>query len=329
MKQSAKLSIDLITTIIVTLIAGAVTVAAVISMAWFASNKEVGTNGSSVTVDADLFELGVENNVLVRSVYPAGVSGKLVAPDSIISFLSSSFFNNVDVTTPSYASVLCDLQIDSKDFEGDEEAIRPGSYGKLIFKIIPKKAGLTFNAEIKLIGIKGVGNTYSNIDDTSLADERLAYQYLNGHILLFTDEERHNLLGNELLDSDEKLYIIGATTPNEEYTVTLYWEWAQTYERIKEIINDSDIHFHDEVLDPSDEGETKLTSVRENSYIFYERSRDDGYNDADQVIGDHIQFVLADIVVQKADESGPYVYSVNAVLETGSESNSEGGGGGE
>lgn len=63
MKKSDKLRLDLISTIIVTLIALSVTVAAVISMAWFSSNKETTGEGMGVSVAVERYYISFLSSV--------------------------------------------------------------------------------------------------------------------------------------------------------------------------------------------------------------------------------------------------------------------------
>ena len=350
MKQSAKLSIDLITTIIVTLIAGAVTVAAVISMAWFASNKEVGTNGSSVTVDAELFELGVvrhagvSSNVDNKSNYTGAVPDTvtwITVSDNVLNLLSPVpvpsnrpyyYFNNgVEETTASDSSILCDLQIQSKNYDGDtEKTIRPESFGKLVLLIKPKKDGLSFVADISLKGIKDLndGNP-SVLDGTSETntDENRAYDYLNGHIVFFTDEGRTKLLSNKAINEEGLLYISGATKADEVYVVTVYWEWAQTINRLNTILNSNSIYLGDSENDSV----TVISDQNAEKYVFSGTSDDTGYNNADQFIGDHIMYILADVTVQTTDEQVELTdnNSVLAVSQTPQSPENQGGEGGE
>ena len=283
MKQSAKLSIDLITTIIVTLIAGAVTVAAVISMAWFASNKEVGTNGSSVTVDAELFELGVVSHFEKNeSTNPTSEFGFI---ETLINF---GYYNgnSIDfprVTSPEHDSIICKLQSD------DGNPIRPGSTGTLTFYILPKKDGLVFEFTPTLSGLQKKGNVYSYIDpaeystlDLSDADyeEKLdlktALDLLHGHILFYFDPLNKQSTGISVFE--EGFYVSGDNEgemleAGQVYMVSIYWEWPKIYE---DLLNDYEI----------------IVDENNRHFILLDEEGSNGYNNADQKIGEKFSHVV-------------------------------------
>lgn len=310
MKQSAKLSIDLITTIIVTLIAGAVTVAAVISMAWFASNKEVGTNGSSVTVDAELFELGV--------------NACSEAQSEVLTILNTDGYNNdLFETTSAKSGIICDLIIESY-YKGElETAIRPGSYGKLIFRIIPKKDNLVFRADWSLAGFRQTGveegvDRFEFVDGNNENDKVIkAYKLLNGHILMFTTRTEEMVysgqVNNDIIysgdDADSGIYITGASEKGKVYEVTLYWNWIRTYDEIKALLGTTEVQsgeepdIHTETIYKVDDPQTYEflydgEAVDQDGETILKITGTEGYNNGDQTIGDIIKYVVAEISVE-------------------------------
>lgn len=284
MKQSTKLSLDLVSTIIVTLIAGAVTVAAVISMAWFASNKEVGTNGSSVTVDTELFEIKVAANTATNRI-----TDKLISDGYVVSPL---------VTSPSNDGIIGDIIIDSSDNYGNAEiTIRPGAYGCIEFSILPKKNNLVFSISPLLAGnpLNPAKNTLitsfaENIDDDNNVNYGRALQLAYGHFLVFTQKDGNSYNNRVMLDGNTPIYINGADRAGKEYKATLYWIWARTYADLQSLV-----------------GQNIITASENRDYYFEGNNPgSSSYNNGDQIIGD----AFADLVILGT------VQSVESIPET-------------
>ncbi|MBQ4427847.1 MAG: hypothetical protein II881_08910 [Oscillospiraceae bacterium] len=310
MKQSTKLSIDLITTIIVTLIAGAVTVAAVISMAWFASNKDVTGTDASVTVDAELFEIGSDKRISLGS--------NLVSPLN-----NAGFYNDIDPlqTNSNKSGIFCELEIDSY-YKGEKETkIRPGSYGKLIFKILPKRDNLIFKANLSIAGIRKSGASsfefvngdYTNVDSATQEEVLKAFKLLNGHVVIYANRTESagvvsysNQINNPIVHlgegEDSSIYITGASEKGEVYEVTLYWVWVRTYDELKEMLGKvpgSETNYkvdEPELVDFLFDGITEGTADTP-------ATGSEGYNNGDQTIGDNIYYVISELNIDAYSES--------------------------
>ena len=261
----------------------AVALVAVGSLAWMSENRKLDADGVHANMDDELFELGVTQT---SSSSLSGYANKLQTNDQNI-------------------SILCDLDVYSVD--GDTQ-VRPGSHGTLTFNIIPKKDNLTFAVRVDF---RAITSSHSIINASSTLDQKCAANYLNGHLIVFTNEGRTTMLKNgDIYGSGESnyFYITTATVADTPTPVTLYWEWAQTYERLKTILNENNILLSYQT--PS-ENSAQLTSAQEALYIFHfnnlnDNNYNDGYNDADQVIGDYVRYILADVTVQTApSQSAP------------------------
>lgn len=264
MKKSTKLSIDLISTIIVTLIAGAVTVAAVISVAWFSLNRQVSTTGASVSVDAELFEIEVAENTATQRI-----TSKLV---------SDGYSENTLVSDPSKNSIIGDIIIDSRDNYGQEEiTIRPGAYGRIEFVILPKKDDLIFSISPLLAGNPSDPDYTELITDfeehnssngavTVDCGEALKLTY--GHFLIFTGKSEESYSGRVILDGSIPIYIRGANTAGKEYKVTLYWVWPRTYGDLTSLVAEAEL------------------SANRDYYFKGNAPGPTSYNNGDQLIGD-------------------------------------------
>ena len=261
--------------------------AVVASFSWIARMRETGIGGEVISDDYRLFELGAVTNA-------AGTARGVAVDDPVLDTMSSygaqNYGRNTLETSESKDGVLCALET------SDGGAIRPGSDGTLRFRILPRTANHDYYAELFLSGIKKVVNpldysvSYEMLDLTD-PDDALALAYLKGHLLFFTDSAH-----TTRLDDGEVLVIDGADTANSEYVVTLYWIWPRTYTEHSAYIDDSWRATH--------------------SYLD-SGTGDVGYNNADQVLGERISHVVAEMnVTGTIVDTSATQYTISATLLT-------------
>ncbi len=265
-----KLRKDFAKTLIM-LLAGVVAVTmAALSFAWFYNSKDTGADGMTVTPDAGLFELGVITN-------QAGTARAAAVSEDALSALVNAASRNYDdplETDGSVTGIVCALVPE------DNMPLRPGSTGTLEFRIIPQKPNLDLTAHLSLSGIEKIievdeSITYSLLEPAEGSDGEKALKYLAGHFLFFTDAGRTNLI-----ERDSDFRITGVSESGTEYSVTLYWEWPRTYNDLAGIIGAENIN---------------------SEYHLYNLEGSDGYNNADQLIGEMISHVAAEISVTQTE----------------------------
>ena len=227
--------------IIIALVALIVIIA--LCIAWFVSNTRVKGTGAMVSADM--------KNVELKTHGSAGIHDDLLkvimdqenpTENSWYQKLTNSFLE----TSPDEYSVnwlLSDQSkvgnySDAQDWEEywkdsnhkrEDQAIEPGSSGRLQFSVVPKTVGnITLNMQLSLIPYKYQDNNINEVDDTTKT-------FTSGHILFFLEESESSNAGNEsatnliwLKDGSFTLNIPDAQK-DKEYSYTLYWCWPQNF----------------------------------------------------------------------------------------------------
>ena len=111
----------------------------------------------------------------------------------------------------------------------EDQAIEPGSSGRLQFSVVPKTAGnITLNMQLSLIPYKYQDNKLEEADETTKT-------FTSGHILFFLEKSGSSNAGNESATNLEWISN-GSFTLNipdaqkdKEYSYTLYWCWPQNF----------------------------------------------------------------------------------------------------
>lgn len=214
-------------------------------IAWFVSNTRV--KGTGATVSADM------KNVELKTHGSAGIHDDLLkvimdqenpTENSWYQKLTNSFLE----TSPDKYSVNWLLSDQSKvgnystapsDWEDWEEywtdsshkredqAIEPGSNGRLQFSVVPKTAGnITLNMQLSLIPYKYQDNKLEEAAETTKT-------FTSGHILFFLEESSN--AGNksatnlEWISNGSFTLKIPNAQKDTEYSYTLYWCWPQNF----------------------------------------------------------------------------------------------------
>ncbi len=250
------------------LIAGAVllTAAAGATFAWIGRSRTAsGGERGIVSDDYNVFELGAVKNA-------AGTARETEVGSSVLDMISAllgrDYGRDALETSESDSGVICALETD------DGRPLRPGSVGRLRFVILPKKDGQTFYGALNITGIKKVYDEETEITsydyiDVADADDAKALGLLKTHILFFSDPEH-----TTRIDPDDEIVTDDAAEAGEEYLVTLYFEWPRTYGDLDAYVDEAWKSTH--------------------TYL-EEEEGDNGYNNADQVIGERISHVIVEI----------------------------------
>ncbi|MBO4216904.1 MAG: hypothetical protein J5940_03060, partial [Clostridia bacterium] len=129
--------------------------------------------------------------------------------------------------------------------------------------------------------------TYGYMDIAD-ADDAKALGFLETHILFFTDPAH-----TTRIDLDNEIVTDDAAEAGEEYVVTLYFEWPRTYGDLDAYVDETWKSTH--------------------TYLEAEEG-DNGYNNADQVIGERVSHVIVEINVTPSGVlSGAVLRDVAAV----------------
>ncbi|MBR3641051.1 MAG: hypothetical protein IKN53_03360 [Oscillibacter sp.] len=283
-KETRKLMADFSSSLFVLVVAVTVTVIAAITAAWFASNHQTNSDGMNLSSGGEFFELGVVKTGNARAV---PVDDEAL---DVLSALASPVYSRDGLETGVDGDIICAMEAD------DGNDIRPGSTGILRFRVLPKQDGNYYLARSNFAGLRKVVDeenetvTYVRMDPENDADDEEALQYLGTHLLFFTGSTRSSA---NLVDIEEGFWIEGATEANEEYLVTLYWEWPRT-------ISEHNVYVDD--------------TWKSNHTYLHDGTGDEGYNNADQIIGERVAYTVVEISVDAmSSNANPVLPEVTAV----------------
>ena len=183
----------------------------------------------------------------------------------------------------------------------DEYFLMPGSYGTLTFYIQPNFPG-TFTTDLYL-DLGAYKDDYDEHDNPVILEVTNDHllQFLRGHILFFTgrtgaDPEDYRYSG--FIDDGVFEFTTQGNTkvPGEDYyQITLYWEWPLTYFEIDENMSTT-------APAVTKRYPTDLRTFIDNNrgFVFAANQNllNDGYNDADQIIGEGADYFVAYICNQ-------------------------------
>ena len=236
------------------------------SIAWFTMNKDVGTSGMGVQVAPAPFELEV--------------SGLYVENEDDFSKADSEYDDgeaqleaNTYRTSGQYGKIIWRKTGNTADDGHYAKDLEPNSHGKLTFWVVPNSTGsLDIEFDFNIRGFIGaftdpedeeaepeLTNLYEINDDltiedsgglianaSQLSDKKAALEYIQGHILFFSDYNgtyysgflgtgRSIRFGDCINPSTNAKYNAGnpvSVTEGQKYQVTIYWKWANTFEQM-------------------------------------------------------------------------------------------------
>lgn len=327
-EEKKRLITDLIllfTTVIVVMLA-------IGTVAWFASNRRVQGESLAVTQKDGDFELMVRGR--------GGYSDEILPLDESYARVEDGETELITSSTKQSIQWLVTPEYNIGNYEEDPEntGILPGSYGKLIFWVVPKDVEtLQLSFRLKLMPYRRNWNdeTGEEEDPTLIAEDADDYDelygYLRGHIHFFRYKgddpageavaEEEAKYSSHIGDSfTEDIVFSRVDGELQPYPITIYWIWPDTLGEA--LLKDSDLQYGKKsVCDTSGLGENEMVALfAENPEQFlYEYEAPGGvtlnqtfvknnyttlslkYNEADQKIGDEIGYIVADITAAKID----------------------------
>lgn len=230
----------------------------VVSIAWFVSNTRVDATGAAIRpadMPFDLAAAGTESSVSAdRGMYDELLT---VSPGASREIKGKKYWSTDGSHTSICWAVTPESNMNNTGEDGKPTGIEPGSYGKMIFYIIPNKDGpLKVTLELVLAGYqiaddkKNAENVTKN-DLTEVTDPSLQ-QWLEGHILLFAgyNEKAGCYKGWISRDAGVWRMSLGSGTEaavlevksgkltwnntdaqkDTAYPVTIYWIWPERLE---------------------------------------------------------------------------------------------------
>lgn len=181
------------------------------TIAWFTMNKETGSSGMGVKVQAVPYTIQTRGG----SGYYSGTYASLGTDGMEWRISSSKNFDNHE---------------DAKQSEEAEPGIEPGDHGILEFRVNPNNADsitvdciFDMTAYIETIPLDGSGDPVTVVTEI---DDSVLLGYLKAHIMLFSGLEGGKYTG--LIDNDASLRRVlekQTYTRNGETYTQIYWVW--------------------------------------------------------------------------------------------------------
>lgn len=312
---TGKASRDLITRLVLIVVSGAVLiVSAVTTVAWFTHSTTVRATGMQVVVDADNYKLIVNRT----AEYDDAKYTTLSNISGLKTKLGTEGLSLSAMKTSEAGAIAYELVNEDEDTTEHTRYLRPGSYGTLTFYIQTNESvSVTFS-----VSFGGYANDFDEHDNPIITkvENETYLDYLKGHLLFFTGRTGANydsfvytgfVNGSFTYNTGEHSYLTSSQIDDifdgcsaaelDElkaehcYQVVLYWEWPLTYSDITDKIED--VKYPSAVQTylntyKSYDNDTKSYFLAKNLTSIYHDELNDGYNDADQMIGDHIDYVV-------------------------------------
>ena len=276
------------------------------SLAWFASGDSVEGSGMAIVAEGPDYEILIDRTAEYDDPKYDGVSRLKAA-------LSSNHFDLAENSTETAARLGYELrnEVSYSENEINYKSLTPGSCGTMTFYLKPLHGDIDLTFDLS---IGCYVNRYGN-NDTLVTEEvtdPTVLDLLRGHILFFTertgntpeDYKYSGLLYNENASFSYDTSTHTASTDPEKagcYEITLYWEWVMTYD---EIAANTSANGQSDKKYPS----ALSAYIAASPQCFFATNQgssdpaelNDGYNDGDQTIGDHANYIVA-YVTPRAD----------------------------
>lgn len=241
------------------------------TIAWFTMNREVSTGSMAVKAGGSPFELEVR--------------GTYIEKEDDFSKADDDYEHGVDLeeldayqTSGQYEKIIWRKTASSPSGTTADDGhyakgLEPNSHGKLTFWVVPNSTGtLDIEFDFNIRGFIGtfiepedeeaepeLSDLYEINDDLTiensgglitnaaqLADKKAALDFIQGHILFFSDYNgtyysgflgtgRSIRFGDCIDPSTNAKYNAGnpvSVTEGQKYQVTIYWKWANTFEQM-------------------------------------------------------------------------------------------------
>lgn len=300
---------------------------AISGLGWFANNKNLTAENMRVTLNNGMIELAFDDAPASASfVYPFADNARQSVKLSEEGYEKENEEHD-HVTTDLTPKLRMVLKNDDPDADtiGDVKVMSPGSYGTLTFYIIPKRGDITsVNLSFALRGLGMVTDETATPPTSSFGwvEDDEALSFIEGHILFFTG--LHGTYSGRIDGNYEYVFadhVSDKTTVagEDRYAVNVYWVWPKTFSQmafsegsflhIRQLFSSHEVdllreEMHDdpdkffryvgtETPDDYEDLMERLEADPSQNYSFIALS--DGYNNADQFIGENVEFLVLTI----------------------------------
>ena len=290
------------------------------SYGWFSPIANVDALNMQARILREPFELAVVNDTTI----PYDQHSPFNSSNEAIVYLADEQFALINETNSDSPALF--FRLSNEKPGSDATTLAPGDYGTISFDIVPLTTeDLTFYISFTRRGLavekhENAPDTLEEVDNT---DGTL--DYLRGHILLFNDRTQIGTSSyyyySDLFEDDVIVYTMSEHTADRvtvngetHYRVTMYWVWPSTFAQIAFAEGDVRLHSHALFGNAADRADFMEYVADNNGLIFkdlpvgvsYTNAGDentyyielsDGYNNADQLIGDDVKYYILEAQV--------------------------------
>ena len=214
---------------------------AVFTGAWFANNNKVTGENMSVSVKDIGFELASSGTNIRHSTYWTKADQNYQDGED-----GSGQVDGSNETVNYKATTGTRHQVKQWIASANDDAVEPGSYGKMEFYVIPKQDGditVQFTLSVRgfyekdannLVDIATLDSTNNNgLDQNQILTYQDALRYLQGHVFFFQTEGDPNDATNAYcfknpIENNTFTLEIQNAVADKLYPVTVFWIWPET-----------------------------------------------------------------------------------------------------
>lgn len=275
------------------------------SLGWFSSNSGARAENMQVVSSTLLYEILIDRTAEYDTVIAGNPKYDGVADLKTELQTPAYSYSVTDTSTQSADKLAYELQNEVSYWQDgvDYRNMMPGDCGTLTFYIRPFSASVVADLELS-VGSFMYEYEGANLVVNEVVDP-VVLNLLRGHILFFTERTGtgpSDYRYDGLLTDGRFAYSTAQHTPIASgpkagcYEVTLYWEWPLTYYDIEENISATpgQKKYPAELGDFVDDERAYFFATNQNSND--PEDLNDGYNDGDQTIGEHANFIVTFII---------------------------------
>ncbi|MDO5339586.1 MAG: hypothetical protein Q4E78_05675 [Eubacteriales bacterium] len=267
----------------IVIILAVIAVVVALCIAWFVNNTRVQSKGMTISTDAGIVELrtsggaGIHDDVL-KKIMDSGQTNKSFwyeLADKVNGFFETSSdkyainwllsddsnMGNYSTEQPDWEQYWENAQSGA---ERQDEAIEPGSSGRLTFYVVPKYNGtVELNMNLSLIPYKLENNEFKEITEDDETD-KVAKDFVDGHIIFCLEKETDTSADTKeiqwIKDGTFDIKIENAEK-DKEYEYTLYWCWPHSFGEAVLKAEDSYLSGRDILFSEYKNGETVRNTI--------------------------------------------------------------------
>lgn len=276
LRKEAKRTIRRMTVIILAVIA----VVVAVCIAWFVHNTRVRADSMTISADMRSVELRTYGSAGIHDDFLKKITGSEQTPksesfwyeltDQVKKYFETSsdkYAINWLLSDQSNMGNYSEKQSDWEKYwtshpsgaERQDEAIEPGSAGRLTFYVVPKYDGIVeVNMNLNLVPYKIEEDRFTEITESK---DKIVKNFVAGHILFFLEKVTSDNKEIQWIKDGVFNIKIENAEKDKEYGYTLYWCWPQSFGETVLTADDSYLNGRKKLFSEYKNGETVRETI--------------------------------------------------------------------